>query len=185
MMRSMKAILIAAGFLGALSFGANAAPNLLVNGSFETGDFTGWTQSGNGGFTSVQFGSAQDGDFAVSAGPVGSDGLLSQTFTDTPGDILVVSGWLQGAGSSPSDFNMSFNGTTFITVNPVPSQGYTQYSFTVTATGSDTFTVGFRNDPSFDQFDNFSVTATPEPASLALLGAGIAGLGLIGRRKSA
>jgi len=55
-----------------------------VNCGFETGDFTGWTQSGNTGFTSVtgSFGgiAPNSGNFPACMGPVGSDGLLSQTF---------------------------------------------------------------------------------------------------------
>ena len=44
-----KHVAILAGFLlGAVCIGqASAAINLLINGGFETGDFTGWTQEGN------------------------------------------------------------------------------------------------------------------------------------------
>ena len=36
-----------------IAFACHASANLVTNGGFETGDFTGWTQSGNTGFTSV------------------------------------------------------------------------------------------------------------------------------------
>jgi hypothetical protein len=67
------------------------AQNLLSNGSFETGDFTGWTTGGNFQDTFVentpfyQYTTAQDGSFYAVLGPVGSDGTLSQTFSDTSG----------------------------------------------------------------------------------------------------
>jgi hypothetical protein len=91
-----------------------------------------------------------------------------------------VRGWLIGNGTSPSDFNMSIDGTTYVSLNPVPEQVWTPYTFTVTATGLDTFTVGFRNDPNYDGLDNFVVQYTPftvpKPATLALLGAGLLGV---------
>src|SRR5271165_1236010 len=99
----------------ALAGQASAATNLLVNGSFEMGDFSGWTLSGNdspylnvlpsgsGGY------SAEDGNYYVNFGPVFSDGYISQTFSDSPGGTLTVSGWLAGDGTSPSDFDMEID----------------------------------------------------------------------------
>ncbi len=122
---------------------------------------------------------AQDGNFYVYEGRIGADGILSQTFVDTPGQTLLISGWLAGDGTSPSDFNMSFNGVTRVSVNPVPAQGYKQYAFTATATGLDTFSVGFANDPSFDAIDNFSVTpGIPELATWAMMIIGFGGVAL-------
>jgi hypothetical protein len=172
--------------IGGLAAGAHA--NLLINGSFETGDLTGWTQTGNTGFTNVTNSPifvAEDGIYYVAAGPIGSDGMLSQTFADNPGTTLIVSGWLAGDGNFPSDFSMGINGITSVLVDPVPSQDFVEYTFTVQATGLDTFTVGFRNDPGFVGLDNFVIREAPEPASLALLSAGIAGLGLIRHRRKA
>ncbi|HXQ52014.1 MAG TPA: hypothetical protein VN802_13045, partial [Stellaceae bacterium] len=148
--------------------------NLLFNGSFEqllpggtvpsSTNIPGWTQSGNPGDTDVLTAEAgegytpEDGSYYLFVGPVGSDGVQSQSFVDRPGDSLVVSGFLAGNGSGISDFSMSFNGTPVVTVpNPVPLQPYVFYSAAVTATGNDTFSVSYRNDPSFDAIDNFTV----------------------------
>lgn len=51
-----------------------------------------------------------------------------------------------------------------------------------------TLTFGFRQDPSFDELDDISVrqTGVPAPASLMLLGLGIAGVApLVGMRRRA
>lgn len=164
----------------------SAQANLLVNGSFETGDFTGWSFTGNTGYTSVQSTYAygpEDGSYYVYAGPIGSDGYLSQTFNDTPGQLLEISGWVTNDGSSPSDFGMSFDGVQGVELNPVPAMGWTEYSFTATATGLDTFAANFRNDPDYIGMDNFQVNAVPEPAPMLALGLGAAVF--IRRRKKA
>jgi hypothetical protein len=189
----MRKFLLAGAIIAACALPAlapsEAAANLLVNGSFETGDLTGWSFTGNTGFTTVEktpfvYG-AEDGNFYVYEGPIGPDGILSQTFVDTPGQTLLISGWLAGNGTGPSDFNMSFNGVTRVSVNPVPAQGYKQYAFTATATGLDTFAVGFDNDPSFDGIDNFSVApGIPELTTWAMMIIGFAGVGMQLRRRS-
>ena len=191
-----KAIFALTSLLGAVAVcgisPAARAQNLLTNGSFETRSFSGWTTSGNFTNTSVQCAplssySAQSGSCFAYFGPIGSDGVLSQTFNDTAGSILHVSGWLEGNGSSPSDWSLLVNGTSYVSVNPVPSQSWTQYSFTTTATGTDTFSIAFRNDPSYDAMDNFSVTqgtsTVPEPSTLALFGVGALGLLIALRRR--
>ena len=63
---------------------------------------------------------------------------------------------------------MSFDGTSEVDVTAVPVQGWTGYSFEVTATGSDTLTIGGASDSSPLYIDNFSVTVVPEPATWAM-----------------
>jgi hypothetical protein len=43
--------------------------------------------------------------------------------------------------------------------------------------------LGGNNVPSFDQLDDVSVVAAPEPTTLALLGSGLLGLAMIRRRR--
>jgi hypothetical protein len=171
---------------------ATSAPSkaneYLVNGGFETGDLTGWTNSGNTGFTGVTTGfdgyGPQSGNYFLYAGPIGSLGTLSQSFNDVAGQQLVVSGWVAGNGTGPSEVAFMFNGITYVDINPVPNQPYTQYSFNVTGTGNDTFAVGFRNDPNYDALDSFSVaTAAPEPATWAMMILGFLGVGLLAHRR--
>nr|WP_294508125.1 PEP-CTERM sorting domain-containing protein [uncultured Rhodopila sp.] len=182
---------LAAGILAASP--ASAAVNLLVNGGFETGDLSGWTLTGNTGPETVttefsRYQPENGHDFLV-FGQVGSDGVLSQSFADVAGGTLTVTGYLAGDGSSPSDFTASIDGHIGFAVNPVPDQGYTEFTFTARATGFDTLSFAYRNDPWFDALDNISVSETvpmpvPEPGTCAILGAGLLGLGLFRRRRA-
>ena len=161
---------------------AQAASNFLTNGSFETGDFSGWTHSGNLGFTSIQSGGAQDGNFYADVGPVGSDGILSQTFADTAGQTLHVSGWIKAGGDIASDVSFIFNGAAGVSLTSPLTNGWAKYSFDTVGTGSDTFSVAFRDDPSFFGLDNFLVsTAVPEPATWAMFLIGFGAIGFMMR----
>ncbi|MES2391130.1 MAG: hypothetical protein V4555_05790, partial [Acidobacteriota bacterium] len=78
--------------------GSARADELLVNGGFETGDFTGWTVANNDSFTTV---TAADGIFVPTGGTYfaefgtqGSDATVSQTFTDTVGEYLTLTFFL-------------------------------------------------------------------------------------------
>jgi hypothetical protein len=136
--------------------GNAAASNIVTNGSFETGDFSGWTQSVNTGSVFVgwsgTFGrSCQDGLYCAFLGPVGSDETLSQTVSDVPGTDYTFSFWLGAVGDDPSDFSASWDaGTPLLSVtDPIIGSLWTQYSYTVTGTGSDTIQFAFRDDPQY------------------------------------
>jgi hypothetical protein len=153
---------------------------LIINGGFETGDFTGWTRPAfstaglpnNMGFTSVTNSSffVNSGTFGASLGPVGSDGFLSQTLQTTAGKAYIVSFALRSDGGLVNDFSASWGGQTFFSQRNIPAEGWTPLSFTEVATApSTTLELGFRDDPGFLGLDDVSVIADPP---LYFLGSG-------------
>ena len=112
-------------------------------------------------------GQAESGSFAAALGSVGSDGTLSQTLQTTAGQQYTLSFWLANNDSGPDDFTAKWNGTTVLALTNAPAQGYTEYTFTVTATGS-TSTLEFdaRQDPSHWSLDNISVIPVGAETSL-------------------
>jgi PEP-CTERM motif len=146
-----------------------ATAGIVTNGGFETGDFTGWTLSGNTDFVGVTTGIAHTGDYAAYFGSDGSLGFLSQNLATTAGTTYELNFFLASDGQTPSDFQVTFGGATFDQTD-LPMFSYVSQSLTVTATGSSTLLqFGFRDDNGFLNLDDVSVIAVPEPGSLVLL----------------
>ncbi len=138
------------------------ASNLVTNGGFETGDFTGWTEGGNiDGNTYVDSSPnpPHSGNFAAQLGAVGSDDTLSQALTTMPGQLYQFQFFYLRDGGTPSDLHVFWNGTDIYDEANSSAHGYVEHDFYVMATGSST-SIKFdsRNDPSYDAVDDVSVT---------------------------
>jgi hypothetical protein len=198
-----RAVLILTVCLATISafLSSEARANLILNGGFETGDLSDWTQSGNTGFTCSTASACggyttgitpHSGSFFAALGPVGSNGFLAQTFTDTLGQALTISFYLANSFAADSNlgdnFAASFDSQALLSVTNIPAQGYTLYSYTVTGTGHDTLTIGgFRNDGGFFGLDDVSVApivaAVPEPSTWAMMILGFFGVGFMAYRR--
>jgi PEP-CTERM motif len=182
----MKKLVVLAGI--ALAFATPAAAqNIVNNGSFESGDFSGFTQTGNTGFTGVTtigegFIAPTDGNFFAFFGPVGSVGGINQGLATTIGQSYAISFDLQNDGGSTTSFDALFGSNSLFNLVNSPAAGFTTFSTTATATEALTnLSFSFRQDPAFFRLDNISVTAlngaVPEPATWAMM---LLGFGMVG-----
>jgi hypothetical protein len=162
---------------------AAQAADLVANGGFETGDFTGWATNGNPLYTGVDVNAPQAGSYAAYLGTgVAGTKTLSQTLNTTAGASYDVIFWLQNEAdvlnvTAPNSFAFSWGGVNKVTLTDAPSFAYTKYEFTLLATGASTalqFT--FSQLPAYWDLDSVSanVSAVPEPSAQVLSLAGLA-----------
>lgn len=143
--------------------------NLVVNGGFETGSFSSWTQFGDTGFSSV----VSSGDSSINApegtryakmGPLTAGGIF-QTFTTVIGTAYQISYSLHTGTSTSANrvFSAQFGSTTLpSTLESLTNPslfGFTSRTFRFVATTTTSqirFT--FENDPNYWRLDSVSVT---------------------------
>ena len=162
--------LIATNDLGGTVLGYGPSINavfnsgLVLNGGFETGDFTGWTLSAdsynffadNGYYSGI---TPHSGTYEAALLTSGSLGYLSQTIPTTAGTSYLLSFWLNNSYHDSGEFLVSWNGNMLLDeTNPV-APGWTNIQFTVTATGASTvLQFGFQDDYDNFGFDDVSIT---------------------------
>src|SRR5262245_15667375 len=88
------------------------ATNIVVNGGFETGDFTAWMLSGTIVDTFVGTDQPHSGSSAATVGAYPTDVFLTQILPTVAGASYTLSYWLQNEGGTPNDFSVSWNGAT-------------------------------------------------------------------------
>jgi PEP-CTERM motif len=170
----------------------SAGPSLIVNGDFETGNFSGWSQAGDLNFTGVNGGTVHSGNFAAFLGPQ-TPGFLFQSFATTAGTTYALDYWLQSEGGTPNFIEARINGVAIpgSVLTDADDFDYKEYKFDFVATGATTeLRFAFEQVPNYWHLDDVAVTEVtpvPEPATLTLLGIGIAGMVGYGwrRRKQA
>jgi hypothetical protein len=190
-----------------LAASANAA---IINGSFETGDFTGWTQNlSSGGYQGIVTGHAAyapvHGNYFALFGAGTQDILsgISQTFTLHAGHQ--IQGWAFFDAGDYLPYNDiakveifdSLGGLVatpfYADVAAVGDYGdgaWTYWQYTALVTGTYTVTMGVANtlDSGYHSYAGFDAISStdpiPEPATLTLFALGLVGLGFARRRKA-
>ena len=185
-MKWMHGGLVASTTAMLFALATTSAHAQLVNGGFETATFSGWTQTGDTGFSGVDPFAARTGSYGAFFGPELVGGI-SQTFATTASTLYQVSFSLALDDSAqPNSFSWSWNGAIQApSFSNAAAFGYTNFSSLVSATGaSSTIAFSFRNPQSFWLLDNVAVTvsAIPEMPVNALLGAGLLLIAAIAKR---
>ena len=179
MKTSLTAALLAASSLCLAMPSAQA--NLITNGGFETGNFSGWVQGGSLDFFEVGAVASHSGTYGAFFGSEdpADPNILTQTFATTSGQSYTLAYWLKQYASFGG---MSFSASIDNWVSTLGDFGneafdWTEKSYSFVATSATT-TLGFKafNGPSFWYLDDVSVDASvvPEPGTLALLALGAA-----------
>lgn len=172
---------------------APAAATIVVNGSFETGDFTGWTQVNDLSFSfvtdEIAGGGPTDGMYHAAFGPTdpGGGGILQDLVT-VAGAEYEISFDLANLGGTPNAFGLFWDGG-FVSID-FDVGGFDYDSFTTTLVASTNLTtLGFifYHEPSFWLLDNVSVSGDsgviPEPATWSMFIAGFGLIGFVARRR--
>jgi hypothetical protein len=157
------------GFARYCKFTLQVQQAIVQNGGFETGNFSGWTESGNTTQSSVAVSKgsnyAYSSQYGAELGPAGSLGYLSQTVPTSAGQPYLLSLWLDSPdGKTPNQFLVAWNGTTLFNQTNLAKIGWTNLQFIVTAAGSSSvLQFGFRDDPSYLGLDDISLAPIPTP----------------------
>ncbi len=167
----------------------SAKADLIVNGGFETGDFTGWNLQHEAFPFAV--GSAPEfpvhsGEFAAQIAGFSFDpNVMTQVIAGTvAGLTYTLTFWFEQSNALPNGLVVTWNGTPLVSEsNSV--HAYQQYSFNVLANGSDTLKFTAYNNPSFAYLDDVSlnIAAVPEPSTWIMMILGFAGLGYLAHRR--
>ncbi|HZT30290.1 MAG TPA: hypothetical protein VFA33_10430 [Bryobacteraceae bacterium] len=162
------------------------ATNILANGNFETGDFTGWTLIGSEDLRLNYVGSFDpfQGAYNAYLGNLTAPAYILQTLSTIPGLDYDVSWWLHSDGGLPSQFRVLWGGQVIYDqtnlLQFVGQLGYAQFQFRETATGPSTvLELGGYDRQGWLYLDDVSVQPdaplhpVPEPATAPLAAIGL------------
>jgi hypothetical protein len=151
-----------AGWVATAPFTLAAGASIVQNGGFETGDFTGWTQSGDSSDTQIttRSGYVHSGNYSAILGPPSTPGYLSQNLATYPGQTFLLSFWLSNpSGGTPNQFQALWNNTLVVAQTNLTSTAWNNFQILVAATGTVTpLQFGIIDQLDFLALDDISVT---------------------------
>lgn len=134
-------------------------PELVTNGGFETGDFTGWTQT-NASYTSIKAAPnptrVHTGNYGLEKGDYPTEGFISQVLTTGAGNSYTYKLWIYG--DSGTTVHIYWEGSVIATISD-PAQAWTLYNYSVTATGpTSEIKIGVQDNNAYIGIDDISVS---------------------------
>lgn len=163
---------------------SRASADLIVNGGFETGDFTGWSVTAENVDNFVTSNYPYAGSYSADLGStVTNFGSLSQFVNTQAGVEYILSFYLNCYDDNIAGPTNFFD--VFFDLNPVysetdrPDDGapYVYFSFIVVGNGSlQELRFDFGNDAGVFYIDNVSLVAVPVPAGFILFSIGALGV---------
>ena len=151
--------LLLSGFSSS-AFAQCSGTNLVTNGGFETGDFTGWAVAWSSDphtFVS-NLGPSNSGSYAAWFGAIPGENRISQKIQTTAGKLYTVCFSLSNSSACcASAFHARWNGYDMVSMTNPGGFAYTQYSFQVFATGNDVLSFEARQVPSYFRLDDVKV----------------------------
>jgi hypothetical protein len=159
-----------------LPFTLSIGQNIVANGGFETGDFTGWNLAATSTQVGKDKGLVHSGHYGAELGQVSTLGYLSQTVPTIAGQTYLLSLWIDNPnnsiGATPNEFIVQWEGSTITNIVDLPFSKWINLQFVVTAANAGSLLqFGFQDEPAYLGLDDISLKPIAVPNIRAIASA--------------